>query len=343
MFDINHPDKSSWIPGHCEIPFSTILIDENGNIFLCVCQAYLPKILCNILDIETCEEFWQLYYNNEIKNSILDKSHRFCKSNCSAIQTAYHKLPTTNFVSYEELVKIKPHTLQLCIDNSCNLRCPTCRTEMILHHNNFDYQSRLQKILNKIDMIFFKTQSIYKVHLLSGGEFLASKTILNWMFEKSKQNIRFILQTNGNLIYNYRDKCSEIFKKTESLFISIDAATPEVYNKVRVGGNWNNLITSLDWLKVNCPKLNLFFNYTISSLNYVDTKNFIKFSDKYKPKKIYFSRVENWFDNPKIFEPLDIWNNDHPENGDFIELLRDTNFMQPNIITNFLDYITIVS
>jgi len=343
MLDINFADKSSWIVGHCEIPFKTILIDENGNIYLCNCQANLPKVLCNILDIQSYDEFWKLYYDNEIRNSILDKSHKFCQSNCSAIQNAYNKIPTNHFVSYEKLIKTKPSILQLCIDNSCNLRCPTCRTDTILHHNNFEYQRRLRNILDKIDMLFFEIPSIKSIHLLSGGEFLASKVILDWMLEKTALDVQFWLQTNGNLIYNYRDKCKEIFKKTKNLFVSIDAATPEVYCKVRLGGNWNNLIKSLDWLKITLPDLHLYFNYTISSLNYKDTKNFIRFAETYKPKGIYFSRVENWYKNEDLFNPLDIWNSNHPENSEFVKLLRDTNFMQPDIITNFLDYITGVS
>jgi MoaA/NifB/PqqE/SkfB family radical SAM enzyme len=339
MLDINHPDKSSWIPGHCKIPLSTILIDENGNIYLCSCQAYLPKILCNILDIQTREEFWNLFYNNEIRDSIIDKSHRFCQSSCSAIQSSFYTKKTNNFISYEELKNTNPYTLQLCIDNSCNLRCPTCRTETILHNNNFVYQKRLSQILEKIDMIFFKPLEIHNIQLLSGGEFLASKVITDWMCLKQNENIKFSLQTNGTLIYKNKEKCKNILNKTTSFMISIDAASKEVYEKTRLNGNWDNLIQGLDWLIDNFPKTNFTFNFTISALNYKDIGNFIKFSEKYNPRQIYFSRVEQWFDNPLLFKPLDIWNENHVEHAYFISLLRKVNFNQPNIRINFNDYL----
>jgi len=340
MLDINHADKSSWLSGHCEIPFKTILIDENGNIYLCSCQAYLPKILCNILDIKTREEFWNLFYNNEIRDSIIDKSHRFCQPSCSAIQSSFYNKLTDNFVSIKKLMNTKPYTLQLCIDNSCNLRCPTCRTETILHSNNFLYQQRLAQILEKIDMIFFNPLKIKNIQLLSGGEFLSSKVITNWMFQKQNENITFTLQTNGTLIYKNKEKCEKIFKKTNSLMISIDAACKETYENTRLNGNWDNLIQGLDWFSTNFSKnKNLTFNFTISALNYQDMNDFIKFSEKYNPTQIYFSRVENWFDNPSLFEPLDIWNKIHKEHENFITMLRKIDFKKPNIRINFSDYL----
>lgn len=343
MIDLNNPDKSNWLKGHCDVPFKTILIDENGNIFLCGCQAYLPKILCNILDIDNRDDFWNIFYNNEIRNSILDKTHKFCSLKCSAIQSAIHGKITNNFVSYENLINTKPLNLQLCIDNSCNLKCPTCRTEMIIHKNNYFYQDRLKKILEKIDMIFFKPTKIYYIHLLSGGEFLASTPITNWMTEKVNENINFKLQTNGTLLFKNKEKCNLIFKKTESLFVSIDAACKETYEITRLNGNWDSLIQSLEYLKKYFPKINKTFNFTVSSLNYKDINKFINFCEIYNPNEIYFSRVENWFDDRSYFIPLDIFNPKHENYNDFLKIIKETNFDQHHIRTNFYDFLINVS
>ena len=339
-------DKSYYLKNlHCSVPLSNVLIDEQGDIYKCFCQAWLPHPIGNIINIESKQEFLDLDNNNFVKDSILDSSHKFCREDlCAALQQIKYNNFNKNFISPERIPAHTLSRLQLVIDPSCNLKCPTCRSDLILKHNDQAFQTRLQNILDKIDQIFFNPLEIKEVFLLGNGEFLASNKIKNWIFEKANQypRLRFLLQTNGTLIYTYKEKLEPVFKSTYLLLISIDASNKDVYAKTRINGNWDHLVAGLDWLNEKFPHLKINFNYVVSSNNYYDMNDFINFVKKYNICKIYFSRVQKWehlWQSDSDWKNLNIFDEKHILFSNFIEKLKQVDFKNESIQCNFLDFI----
>jgi MoaA/NifB/PqqE/SkfB family radical SAM enzyme len=338
IFDLLKKDKSSWLTAHCDVPFNTISIDYNGDIYQCTCSDWLPKKLTNILNCANKEEFLKLLDSNPVKDSILDRSHRYCLgTKCPALQGEYRQ-PKSYFTDYETVTDEGIEFLHLNIDNSCNLACPTCRNSTIINKNNEPYQSRLQNILDKIDEYFFNPQTIKVIHCVGNGEFLSSKLLVDWLLEKSKLDIKFALQTNGTLLYKNQTKISAILKKSKELYISIDASNSELYSAVRLNGSWNDLLKSLNWIKFfsKYNNIEISYNFTVSNANYHDMLNFIAFAQSYDVHRVYFSKVDRW---PHIsdeqWKSMNVFNASHPNNKHLLQILENDALNLPFVQKNF--------
>ena len=62
---------------YCYHPFNTITIDSAGDVFPCVCQAWLPISLGKIWDFDSLNHIVRNPRAREIQASILDGSYRY--------------------------------------------------------------------------------------------------------------------------------------------------------------------------------------------------------------------------------------------------------------------------
>lgn len=327
-------DKSSWIKKHCIIPLTTISINSDGDISLCFCEAWLPKILGNILSINSKTEFNDLFLNNPIRDSIIDLSHRFCRGNiCTNMQEYFINGNSKKFVATESLSKFKLKTLHLQLDESCNLGCVTCRNNVIVHQPS----EKLKMIFNKIDDFL----DVEEIFLQGNGEFLASKQTREWLLKKAKfSKSKFMLQTNGTLIYQYRYLLDKVLSKTSLINISIDASNPSLYKTVR-NGNWDNLIMGIEYLtnRRKTEDFELRFNFTVSSLNYFDMFDFVTFCQQYNPTDIYFSKMERWRHlTDEQWSQLNVFNSAHESYTKLIEISNQIKNIK-GVTINFASFV----
>jgi hypothetical protein len=107
----------------CPRPFDTLLIDKQGSCYACECQSWLPQSLGN-LQVKTLDEIIGNDTHQHLQSSITDGTYRYCNEHqCSYIRS--------NIVLNNNESHIKH--LRLAIDDSCNLRCPSCRPRMVFH------------------------------------------------------------------------------------------------------------------------------------------------------------------------------------------------------------------
>jgi molybdenum cofactor biosynthesis enzyme MoaA len=317
-------DKSSWIDTHCVVPFKNIMINSKGDLYSCWCEAWLPKSIGNISQLETWEDFDNLFKNNPVRDSIIDRSHRFCKGNiCTSLQNEFNGIKSNTFVNKETLEKSDFTILRLALDSSCNLHCPTCRHGVIINHRS-DFVNDLRDKMKRIDNIFFNPRRVSIVFIDGVGEFLASKTLFSWMLSKADTGISFWLQTNGTLISQYKEKLKMILAATSSINVSIDASCREVFEITRRGGNWDKLIEGLTILNElrEESKFKIKYNFTISNLNYFDVPAFVKFCEEMQPDGIFFSKVEKWEHlSDDNWENLNVFSTNHPNYQDMIDII----------------------
>ena len=121
--------KQLGIQAKCPRPFDTVLIDKMGSCFACECQSWLPQSIGN-LQVKSMEEILQSTMRGHLQESISDASYRYCNENqCSYIKSGA--------VLHGQPERIQH--LRLAIDDSCNLRCPSCRKGMIFHKEGSAY------------------------------------------------------------------------------------------------------------------------------------------------------------------------------------------------------------
>ena len=345
MIPLYNEDKSDWITGSCRNGLDIISINTDANVFPCYCYKWVPKNLCNLLTVGNREQFWNVFKNNPVRDSIIDRSHRYCVGKfCPVLQGLYYGKDNSIFVPpsrANDFTKIRELRFQL--DNSCNLICPSCRNNLIVNRDPA-YILKIKNILSKIDEFFFNPLQVKSIWIDGEGEFTGNPVIVNWMLEKiDTSDVTFKLITNGTLLYKNKDSISKILSRTTSVEVSIDASNENTYSKTRVNGNWGHLLEGLALLKDMKKKYGFSFhsNYTVSSNNFNDIDKFVPFSAEYGMDWINFSRIsrrthmsnEQWAN-------LDIFDSKHPSYHMFVESLKNLNFeFNPVIKNNFNDFL----
>lgn len=186
-----------------------------------------------------------------------------CKDNCSEISNSIENI-------------------QILISRNCNLHCYHCfyndhkDTKMMITLNNY--------CLNKL-----KGHSLNTLRLNGSGEiFTYYNDVIKYLRSintKDFKNIKFF--TNGNLLDDKRlEELKDISNKTGINYIfyySVDAITEETYKKVRIGGDFNKVLHSIEKTLSLFSKENVLISFTIKKPNRGEAKLFRQFyKEKFK-------------------------------------------------------------
>ena len=344
--------SKQWAPlenRFCPNPFRQLDLEEDGTAFSC-CSAWLPTPMGN-LKHRTLDELWNGHTMQKIRESIYDGSFRYCRHDrCPKIQN--DSLPTLQEGELEPdigsavknrsvVLDTPPLFLNLCNDRSCNLICPSCRTERINHSSGPEYQSRFD-LQNRLLKPYLEgpREQAFTLSITGSGDPFASKVFREQLFildGNSYPNMRINLQTNGVLLTpkTWR-RMRAIHDNIATVLISIDAATKATYDITRRGGHW-------DILMENCARLGEFrasgeikylrFDFVVQLANYTEMPAFVELSRNMGADCAYFSRMLDWGTwTRKDFLQQCVWETDHQQYNDFMKVLAD-----PRLHDSFVD------
>ena len=106
----------------CPRPYDTVLIDKQGSCYACECQSWLPQSIGN-LQVQSLGEIIDFSKQRQhLQSSVADGTYRYCNVHqCSYIKSGavLHGQPD------------RIQHLRHAIDDSCKLRCPSCRKNLI--------------------------------------------------------------------------------------------------------------------------------------------------------------------------------------------------------------------
>ncbi len=180
------------------------------------------------------------------------------------------------------------------INNTCNLNCVMCETRSAKRTRGSMSPDDFVRVLDEI--IKPKGQKVLVVHTV--GEPLIHPDFDRIAEEVYKRNIRLLLTTNGLSLKRH----GSIFEKYPGLFagvnISVDGASRETYDKIRIGGRFDSLIDNLAWLSdVNSRlklKIPIGIQCVLSMDNLHEIPAYFKVYTKYvQPEHISFNMVSN--------------------------------------------------
>jgi MoaA/NifB/PqqE/SkfB family radical SAM enzyme len=251
----------------CERPFRSLSIDANGNCYLCICESWLPISVGNISEFRSLADIWTNPTAKILQDSVTNHSYEYCAVERCGIEDFSRPQPE--------------YHIAVNMDNSCNLVCPSCRTEMINYTEGDVFDSRLRLVEHFLTLLENFNEPT-KVVLIGSGDPLSSlimrPIVLNWV-PKSNQTIT--LFTNGLLMKKLLPG-STVFGHISEFQISVDAGSSEVYEVVRSPGKFKNLRENLDWLADNKPEHSkVTLNYTLSANNALDVGNFVSMCEHY--------------------------------------------------------------
>jgi len=195
------------------------------------------------------------------------------------------------------LLKLKripflPIELDIEPNNTCNFSCPHCQVthwEKEKFYLNID---AFKEIINYFpNLKFIKLQGM--------GEPLLNNKLLSMLKFGSDLGIRMEIFTNGSI---YNEEIWDEIMKLNNIHIqfSIDGATSDVFERIRVNGNFNKVKENIKKIisKRNNKKQELTIWTVVTNENLFELPLIIELANKIKVDKITFQTyLNNWTKN----------------------------------------------
>jgi sulfatase maturation enzyme AslB (radical SAM superfamily) len=264
----------------------------NGDIFI----KFRKRMLSGDLDglcPPTCQNLQEESTEKRLYLSGLLRSHR-----------------KNDFLNFLEIIQGKhilnstPVYMKLSPSVACNYRCIMC------------YQShdKVKSLSNSTLEQIIKLLPNVRLLRLQGGEIFADCDGISFLKRLASLSnpIKIGLITNGSFpIQGGLDLLQKL--DCEWLIISLDASTPETYEKIRIGGDWIQVMHHVDKISSILTngryKIKLYFSMTIMTLNINEVHSFLELACRYNADAIF---------NPLIadehMQPLDPFTNQSTRN-----------------------------
>ena len=127
------------------------------------------------------------------------------------------------------------------INNTCNLNCAMCQTMSATRKRGRMEIDLFRKILVKLSKQGIKTLALHTL-----GDPLANPRLPEIFEEIRRYNFKTSICTNGLLLDRHIDTLIEYMDICPSISFSIDGAKATSYEKIRVGGKFDNILKQLE-------------------------------------------------------------------------------------------------
>lgn len=293
----------------CLDPFSVLKIEMNGDVYPCVCGAWVPKV-GNIVN-QTYEEIESGVYMRLIRLSVINRTYCFCNRQEGGCALFDFDIYPNGTCENDEMRITVPSFVRKKImagfDECCNLKCESCREDYFLHNNS----DKVKQVEEAIELkLLPKMQGAI---MASMGEFFVSEQYKKLVSSQNFKHIEKLLIITNGILFDQKhwDDLRKNFSGEIQVIVSIDAASEEVYKKIRRGGDFNRLLSSLKYIRSlrEANEISRFgINFVIQRLNMNDIPMFFELGEKIKVDEIYFGHLDNWgtytdeeFESRKVF------------------------------------------
>jgi len=281
-----------------------IQIETNGQVRLCGCAAWMPATIGNILETPL-SELLATPLAQSIRQSIINGTYQFCNEKvCGVIQNnglnTIDTVPENIKYLLEDSARFQlPYEISIHGDFTCNLSCPSCRTKVIkVDDDKVEQQNKVGEIIFN-NLLGEPTDRRMHLMLSGTGEVFASPMLLNFMNKITLDkfpNVAFSIGTNGLLCEKRWERIEHLESAIEKITVSIDATCADTYEKIRRGGNWDQLLTNMNFLKnkKQLTGMKLHTRMIVQDGNYSEILKFYEFSKQFDADVVEYSRLINW-------------------------------------------------
>ena len=191
------------------------------------------------------------------------------------------------------LYKFKPYPsyLEIEVTTRCNLRCKMCE-------HTYWKEPSCDMTFEQFKKIIDQFPKLKWIGLTGIGESFVHKDFLKMLKYVKDRGIYVEIFDNFFLIDKETSR-QMIDIGVDRIILSIDAATKETYEKIRVGSNFDKVIQNVkDFLELRREKGTFFpkfeFNYVINSMNIHEAVKFIDLVDSFGYKDLYAGKTINY-------------------------------------------------
>lgn len=314
----------------CSQPFEWCEIREDGRVFLC-CPSWLKMPIGHLLQ-QSLEQIWNGAEARRIRTSVLDGSLQYCNSKrCPRRTTLTAPVQRLGEVADPELLaalrgrqtrlSYGPKKLNLCYDRSCNLSCPSCRSQV--------WQPSLveRELLARITQRLLQEAagSVQTLIVSGSGDPFASSAYrellqgVNVVDFPRLQSIE--LHSNGQLwTPKAWAQLASIHPYVQAAEISVDAASAATYAQNR-GGDYGRLLENLAFIATLPIAVKL--SCVVQANNFRELPAFAALAAAHG-FSAYCSQLVNWgtFSRGEFAERA-VHLPGHPEHGELRKILLD--------------------
>ncbi len=315
---------------YCGRPFDTLEIRFDGEIFNC-CPSLVPDSIGNAYGLNTADE---LKASPKLANSldaILSQDFRYCRwLHCDLIMSD-HLLKRAAALK----TIYAPEFVMLSYDPTCNLRCPSCRTEKIVAKGA--QQDQILKLTGQFVIPLLKGASYC---MMNGyGDVFSSRAcrrILEASNPEEFPNLKYGFITNGILFTRAQwQQFPGIHRMTRYIRISIDAARRETYDRLRLGGDWDILMENLDFISQlrRSGMIDLFdIHMVVQEDNFEEMVEFGRLGQRLGCDKVMYDPLMNWNSYPlDELKRRSVHAPDHPRHPEFLAMAKEVTRIMPSI------------
>lgn len=309
---------------YCITPFILVSIDSFGSVYLCGCTWWQTQSIGNIFT-STLQELLSSAIAVDIRRSIIDGSYVYCNEKTCGVM-ANNGLNTKDTLPHniQKLVADPtlydlPYHIHLNLDQTCNLSCPSCRTKVIKVPDNEKFeQENLGKTILK-NLLSVATDKKMIIEISAGGELFASEMLMTMLHQidvAKFPNLEIHIGTNATLVTKRWHRLSAIEHCVKKITVSVDAGSKEVYERVRRGGKWEDLLEGMDFLQNKKKQIGFELNGRLifQKENYKDSFKFYELCQQWYCDNIEYSRIYNWNTwSAEEFVQNDVYNTNHRE------------------------------
>lgn len=176
-------------------------------------------------------------------------------------------------------LKSLPRVIEFALTNKCNLRCVMCGG----FNNSGDFTISDKKVDDLIEIMPYLQEL-----MLRGGEVLLDERLNKILESAKKNNVKVNLITNGTLFTE--ENINFFIDQKINITLSIDSIIKEKYEKIRIGSDFNKLISNIKLLseirKSKQVTNDLGINIVVMPINYMEIENIIEFAGKHNFQKV---------------------------------------------------------
>lgn len=267
----------------CYFPFSYTTVFADQTIYPCCCLAWIrPNMLAGNAASDAMKDVWNGPVYQAMRQQFLAGDYATsCRPEvCPKLQSPPAKthIPADDGLLSEDIIaavndgltelSFGPAGMHHDIDYGCNLECTMCRDTKILPE-----RAKIGAAVSTINEVVVMG-SLEAVSFSGAGEVLIMRDMVKFIESDvlSAKNIGISLTTNAT---NFSEKMWSRIRhnRFDNVFMSIDGASSDVYDRVRVGSRWVDMqprIAFLGELRQRGLIRHLQWNYTVQLANISD-------------------------------------------------------------------------
>ncbi len=280
-------------PYACYAPLKNMYFGQDGKVVAC---CYNRDHIIGNYPAQSIKEMWLGEKANQLREHL--KAYNFSLGCADCMKQLvignYDGAKAKQYDTQRSNPNKFPSVMEFELDDTCNLECIMCSGEYssLIRTKREKRPARIKYYDDKfIEQLGEFIPFLEEVKFYGGEPFLVPLYYKIWdKIIELNPTVRISVQTNGTTISS---RVKEIMQKSNfHINVSIDSLQKEMYEKIRVNGNFETVMNNIEYFRTYCKERGTFFGISacIMKQNWFEAPEFIRFCNRLDVP-IYFHTV----------------------------------------------------